>query len=101
MIIATVLLICIGLFLLSCGILIWKKEKLNLLHIYHRDKVSEDDKPAFCKISGIGIVFIGIGMLISAILVSITDSPLSFIAFGVGFITGFVMLIYAGLRYNN
>ena len=83
------------------GYLMWKKEKITLLHSYHYAKVSADNKKNFCKISGWGIIFIGIGLLITAIIIGITDSPLSFIAFAVGFIVGLTLLIYAGTKYNR
>lgn len=63
------------------GWLIWKKEKIILLHSYHYDKVSPSNKKLFCKISGWGVLLIGIGLLVTAIMIGITDSALSFIAF--------------------
>lgn len=83
------------------GYLVWKKEKISLFHDYHYEKVSEEDKKAFCTISGIGVVLIGIGILITAIIIGITDSAWSFIAFAMGFVVGLIMLIYAGIRYNH
>ena len=78
-----------------------EKEKISILHSYHYDKVSEEDKKAFCAISGIGILLIGIGLLITGIIIGITDSALSFIAFAIGFVVGLVILIYAGIKYNR
>lgn len=66
------------------GCLMWKKEKITLPHNYHYDKVSLSDKKVFCKISGWGVIFIGIGLLMTAIIIGITDSALSFIAFTLG-----------------
>ena len=90
----------VGIVLIILGYLIWKKEKISLLHDYHYDKVSEDDKKVFCTISGIGVLLVGIGLLLSAIIISITNSVWSFIAFAIGFVAGLIMLIYAGIRYN-
>ena len=98
--IGTIIVSLIGIICIILGYLMWKKEKISLLHSYHYDKVSEEDKKAFCTISGIGILFIGIGLLVTGIIIGITDSALSFIAFAVGFVVGLVMLIYAGARYN-
>ena len=83
------------------GFLIWKKEKITLLHSYHYDKVSPSDKKVFCKMSGCGVIFVGIGLLAAAIIIGITDSPLSFIAFALGFVSGLALLIYAGAKYNR
>lgn len=46
-------------------------------------------------------MIVGIGLLITGIVVSITDSPYAFIIFAIGFVIGFIMLIFAGLRYNG
>ena len=83
------------------GFLIWKKEKITLLHSYHCDKVSPSDKKVFCKISGLGVIFIGMGLLVTAIIIGITDSAFSFIAFALGFVVGLTLLIYAGAKYNR
>ena len=91
----------IGIIFVILGCMIWKKEKISLLHNYHYDKVSVEDKKAFCTISGIGILLIGIGLILTAIIIGITNSVRSFIAFTIGFIVGIVMLIYAGIRYNH
>ena len=87
--------------LIVLGYLIWKKEKISLLHDYHYDKVSEADRKAFCTISGIGVLLIGIGIFVTAVLTAITYSMWSYIAFAVGFVAGLTMLIYAGIKYNR
>lgn len=100
----TVVAIGIGvlaLIFIYLGWLIWKKEKITLLHSYHYDKVSPSNKKLFCKITGWGVLLIGIGLLVTAIMIGITDSALSFIAFALGFVVGLVLLIYAGVKYNH
>ena len=91
----------LALIFIYLGWLIWKKEKITLLHSYHYDKVSPSNKKFFCKISGWGVLLIGIGLLVTAIMIGITDSALSFIAFALGFVVGLVLLIYAGVKYNH
>ena len=91
----------VGIVFAMFGYQIWKKEKISLLHDYHYNRVSVEDKKAFCTLSGIGVLLIGIGLVITAIVIGITDSPWSFIAFAIGFVAGLVMLIYAGARYNR
>ena len=55
----------VGVIIAVLGWLIWKKEKISLMHDYHIDKVSAENKPAFCRRSGMGLIIIGIGLLIS------------------------------------
>lgn len=91
----------VGVVFLVVGWLIWKKEKISLLHDYERNKVAEEDKKAFCTLSGIGVFVIGVSLLITGILLALTDSPASFLVFAVGFFTGLAMLIFAGAKYNR
>ena len=99
--VGAIIVAVIGIVFITLGYLMWKKEKITLLHSYHYDKVSPSDKKVFCKISGCGVIFIGIGILMTAIIIGITDSALSFIAFALGFVVGLALLIYAGAKYNR
>jgi len=91
----------VGIIFLVFGYLLWIKKKISLLHDYHYDKVSEADKKIFCTISGLGVFIIGIGLLVTAVIIGITDSAWSFIAFAVGLVVGLGFLIYAGAKYNR
>ena len=64
MLAGSILVGLVGFVLIILGYMVWKKEKISLFHDYHYDKVSEEDKKAFCTISGIGVVLIGIGLFI-------------------------------------
>ncbi len=99
--VGAIIVAVIGIVFITLGYLMWKKEKITLLHSYHYEKVSPSDKKVFCKISGWGVIFIGIGLLVTAAIIGITDSALSFIAFALGFVVGLVLLIYAGAKYNR
>ncbi|MBO5934228.1 MAG: DUF3784 domain-containing protein [Clostridia bacterium] len=99
--IGSIIIGIVGVMFVVIGWVIWKKEKITLLHDYHYDKVSEDDKKPFCTLSGVGVLLMGIGMLVTAIIMGITESLWSFIAFAAGFAAGIIMLIYAGRRYNR
>lgn len=99
--IGAIILGFIGIVFVTLGYLVWRKEKISLLHDYHIDKVTAENKKAFCRISGIGIIVIGMGLLITGVIIGVTDSAWSFIVFAMGFFVGLAMLIYAGLRYNS
>ena len=101
MIITMIILGLSGIMLIVMGYLLWKKQRITLLHEYHYNKVSEKDKKAFCMISGIGVLSVGIGLLITGIVAIVTDSVWSFIFFGAGFFVGLIMLVYAGIKYNR
>ena len=91
----------VGVLLMTFGYLIWKKEKISLLHDYHYNHVLEEDKNAFCSLSGKGLLVIGVGLLITAVLFGVTQSLWSFMALVVGFTSGIALLIIAGKRYNT
>lgn len=100
-IIGSIVICVIGIVFVVIGCLIWKKEKASLLHDYHYDKVSKESKKAFCTISGLGVLSIGIGLLITAVILGMTNSALSFIAFAIGFVLGLALLICAENKYNS
>ena len=91
----------VGIVLLILGLLVWKKEKIGLLHDYHVDRVAPENKAAFCRLSGIGLVLIGAGLAVTAVLLALTNSAASFISFAAGFAAGLALLITAGVKYNR
>lgn len=91
----------VGVLLVILGFLLWKREMITLLHNYHVSNVSPENRRAFCKLSGIGLIVIGLSLLITAVILGITDSAYSFICFGVGFAAGLFALIAAGMKYNQ
>ena len=91
----------VSLLFLVIGWLIWKKERIDLLHDYHRNHVSEEDKKRFCALCGMGVGVIGIGMLLTAVLFAVTGKLWSLFAFVGGFLVGTVMLIRAIGKYNR
>ena len=99
--VGAIIVAVIGIVFITLGYLMWKKEKITLLHKYHYEKVSPSDKKIFCKISGWGVISIGIGLLVTSVIIGITDSALSFIPFALGFVSGLVLLIYAGVKFNR
>ena len=100
-IIIALILGILALVFIVLGYLIWKKEKISLLHDYHYNRVSPENKKAFCTMSGLGVILIGLGILITAIIIAATDSAWSFLAFAIGFLIGLALLIFAGMKYNR
>lgn len=99
--IGTVITGAVGILCLVIGILIWKKGKISLLHDYHYGNVSEENKKAFCALTGRGLCLMGLGMLITAVVLAITESVWSFLFFAAGFAAGLVLLIAADRKYNR
>ena len=91
----------VSLLFLVIGWLIWKKERIDLLHDYHRNRVSEEDKKKFCALCGLGVGVIGIGMLLTAVLFAVTGKLWSLAAFVLGFLVVIVVLIRTIAKYNR
>ncbi len=100
MISAIIIVSLFGLFFVYLGYLIWKKEKISLLHDYHYDKVKEEDKKSFCAMSGQGVLLIGLGFLVAGIVVAVADPKWGMVPVGIGLVLGIARLIHAGIRYN-
>ena len=82
------------------GFLIWKREKINLIHAYHYSKVKESDKKAYTEIIGKAVIVIGIGMAISGIA-GLVLGERGMIFFGIAFVIGICMISYGQIRYNR
>lgn len=96
-----ILFLLIGIILIGLGLIIWKKQKIQLFHEYHYDKVSENDKQIFCKLSGIGVFIIGLGICFSGISVLFTESLLSFVPMTIGLLIGLLLIIRTIVKYNR
>ena len=90
-----------GILFIVLGYLIWKKERTDLLHAYHSEKVSPENRKSFCTMSGIGVLVIGISLVITAVLFWMTDSALCFAVFAAGLAAGLILLAVAGAKYNR
>ena len=101
MVLGALILGAVGAVLVVFGYLVWKKEKITLFHDYHYNKVTEENKKAFCTLSGAGLLVAGLGILLTAVLLILTDSVWSFLAFAVCFAIGAALLLYAGRKYNR
>ena len=99
--VAAVVMWPIGAVILALGYLLWKKEKISLLHSYHREKVTPENKKAFCAFSGAGVMLIGLGIVISGTAMAARETLWGFLPFGIGFAAGLGLLVWAGLRYNR
>ena len=95
------ILIVLGLVFIWLGYNVWIKQKINLIIVYHMDKVSDDNKPAFCRLSGLGLMVMGCGFIASGIWTMVSGALLSFIPMIAGIAVGIVLLVSAGVKYNK
>jgi dipeptide/tripeptide permease len=89
-----------GILLIVIGLLVWKKEKVSLLHSYQYEKVSEEDKKAFCSLTGKGILLLGAGLLVCGAGLIFENLAVTLLGIAAGFVLGMALVISAG-KYNK
>ncbi len=94
-------LAALGLVFIGLGLAIWKKRKITLIIRHHMDRVSEEDKPAFCRLCGIGVLAIGAGFVISGICMAFTPALWSWIPMAAGLAAGMLLPAISVVRYNR
>ena len=100
-VIICILFVLLSLIFIGLGWQIWKKQRMNLIISYHCDKVSEENKKAYCALMGIGVFIMGVGFGLSGICIVFLRSVSGFIPMTVGLLAGIVLLVSAGLKYNR
>lgn len=91
----------IGLLMCYLGWLIWKKERINLIHSHHYARVSEADKKPYTEKMGKALLIMGIGCFLTGMADFITRTHFGWIFFGLGFIIGAVLFVKAQHKYNG
>lgn len=100
MILGFIIDLAVGLLLIILGLLIWKKQKISLLHDYHYKKVKEQDVPAYTRLVGISLIVMGIGICITGVL-NLFDSPIWWIPLFGGIAAGLIIMNKAQKTYNG
>ena len=97
----------IGIICIVIGI-INRKGNVSMLHSYHRNRVSEEDKLPFGKMVGLGMIILGIALILSAGLTYLSVlqkngiyETIAYIVIGVGFVVGIGNSFYAMIKYNK
>ena len=93
--------ILIGCFCLSLGYQLFFKEKITLLNSSYYSNISENDRKSFCRMTGIGLFLVGLGFLVSDIVLLITFSLWSLFVLAIGIFMGVILLIYAKRKYSR
>ena len=102
-----IITICLGLAVCVIGI-VNMKGKVSSLHQYHRKRVREENKKAFCKLVGLGTLIIGIALIVYGTLFFVFEKT-QWKAFAVigtvelmaSIIAGMTINFYAMKKYNG
>lgn len=101
MIVGFLILLVAGIACLVTGWLVWKKEKITLIHAYHYPFVKEENKKAYTAGIGKGVCIIGAGSVLAAAVNLATGSGFGWYLFALGFVAGWVMILWAQRKYNG
>ena len=101
MLIGLIVFLAVGILFFFLGLLVWKKQRINLIHEYHTRNVKQEDIPSYTRLMGIGMLAIGTGCIITGVVVFIFEKMLGWIAFPIGFLSGIVIFHKAQRTYNG
>ena len=100
MIFGVIIYLAVGLLCVVLGLLLWRKQKISLLHDYHYQYVKREDIPAYTRQVGMGLVTVGAGISVAGLL-DLVLSPLWWVPLAAGIILGLILLIRAQRKYNR
>ena len=100
MIFGVVTELAVGALCIVLGSILWKKQKVSLVHEYHYKNVKKDDIPAYTRLLGAGLIVIGAGIC-AAGLFNLFESSLWWIPLLAGFAAGLILMNRAQKKYNG
>ena len=101
MIFGTLINLSVGFMLIIIGYLIWKKQKVSLLHSYHYANVKKEDLHAYSKQMGIGIIILGAVIFLMGICMYFQFDTIGWIIFIFGFVISVFVIHKAQIKYNG
>lgn len=96
-----ILMSLIGTLCIVLGLLIWKGQRITLIHDYQWSRVREEDKPAYTCGIGRATALLGLGVLLTGIMNYLTGSQWGWLIFFSSFAISMVQYIRVQGRYNK
>ena len=90
----------IGILLIILGMLLWKKQRISLIHDYHYRHIKPSDVPAYTRLMGIALLLMGAGCCISGIIMLFAPEY-ACIAMVFGLFAGLLVMNKAQKTYNG
>lgn len=99
-----IIMLIVGIILILLGIMN-VKGNISTIHWYNRTRITEETRPKYGKLVGIGTLIIGVGILLSAILNMLIKMNIVVLISGIitliSVIIGLVFILYAQFKYNK
>lgn len=99
-----IIMLVLGILIIPLGIMNIKGN-ISSIHWYNRTRITEETRPKYGKLMGIGTVVISAGLIISAIINIMMDAEIAIIISGgitlVSVIVGVGFMLYAQIKYNK
>ena len=99
--IETIITLPTGIALIIVGLLLWKKQKIQLMHDYHYKNVKQQDVKAYTRLWGIALSISGVCICPIGIIDFIFNSEIGWILFVVGMAVCFIIGNKAQKTYNG
>ena len=97
-------MLVLGILIIPLGIMNIKGN-ISSIHWYNRTRITEETRPKYGKLMGIGTVVISAGLIISAIINIMMDAEIAITISGgitlVSVIVGVGFMLYAQIKYNK
>ncbi len=91
----------VGVIIIYMGLIMWKKEKIDLMHDYHYKQVAKEDIASYTKAQGINLMTIGIGTLAMGVLIYFDFILIGIVVFFILFINATIIFVKTQKKYNG
>ena len=78
-----------------------RKGNLSMLHSYHKNNVSEEDRIPFGKLVGLGMIIVGVALAVYGGLSLVSAAAIGNAVLIVGLVVGLGLAFYAMKKYNK
>ena len=78
-----------------------RKGNLSMLHSYHKNNVSEEDRIPFGKLVGLGMIIVGAALAVYGGLSLVSAAAIGNAVLIVGLVVGLGLAFYAMKKYNK
>lgn len=91
----------IGLLCIVLGLVVWLRQKIDLIHAYHCRRVKPEDVRAYTRLWGIALVILGVCICAVGVVNWLLATEIGWSFMAVGFLVGGLLGNHAQKKYNG